>query len=139
MPRTPSHKVILLPWLTGVWLQTEVLLGSEKLDLVEVSERVFSGNVCNKGQAEFGEGKQSTLCSTGPSIGSTVRVTRAGGTHKPEKPDGQLVSIFALSIPSVLSLPPFGQSTWKTEAEPLPVCSGLPQYGWWFHPRGSLL
>lgn len=70
MPRTPSHKVILLPWLTGVWPQTEVILGSEKLDLVEVSERVFSGNVCNKGQAEFGEGKQSTLCSTGPSIES---------------------------------------------------------------------
>lgn len=79
VPRTPSHKFILLLWLTGVWPQTEVLLGSKKLDLVEVSERVFSGNVCNKGQAEFGEGKQSTLCSTGPSIRSTVRESLGQG------------------------------------------------------------
>lgn len=82
LPRTPFHKVGSVA-LFDLWPQTKFILGPEKLDLVEVGEGVFSGNVCAKVQAELGEGKRRAWCSAVP-VGPvhSVTVTRAGGTHR---------------------------------------------------------
>lgn len=72
-------------------------------DLVAVGEGVFSGNVCIKVQAEFGEGKQRTLCSTGGIDLSTVWESLGQGVlTSPRSQTGSWFAIFGLSVWSVL-------------------------------------